>query len=130
MVADPVGDMLIRVKNAGGAEIESVLLPYSKLKFAVAMKLLDSGYVKSVAKKGKKAFKMEIGILYGIDGKPKIKDVKRISKLSRRVYFPVKSIRPVRRGYGMMVLSTPKGVLTGEEARKENVGGEALFQIW
>ena len=60
----------------------------------------------------------------------RVHDVKRVSKPSRRVYYAVKDIVPVRRGYGRVILSTPKGVLTGDAARKEKVGGEALFEIW
>ena len=128
---DKIADMLIRIKNAGAADKESAVVPHSKLKASIADTLLKSGYVKSVSNKGKKTKKViEIGIAYDENGKPKVKEVKRISKLSCRVYYGYRDIKPVRNGYGALILSTPKGILTGEEARKENVGGEALFKIW
>ncbi len=128
---DKIADMLIRIKNAGTADKESTLIPHSKLKASIAEALLKNGYVKSVSNKGKKTKKViEIGIAYDKEGTPKVKEVKRISKLSCRVYYGYRDIRSIRNGYGVLMLSTPKGILTGDEARKENVGGEALFKIW
>lgn len=127
---DTISDMLIMIKNGSNASHEAVVSPYSKFKHSIAKCLLKEGYVKSVSKKTRKGLPvLEIGILK-IEDKPKITDLKRISKPSRRVYFGIKDIRPVKNGYGLLVLSTPKGILTGEQARKEQVGGEALFTIW
>ena len=118
------------LKNGGMAGKESVAFPYSKLKNAIALCLEKEGYVSSVAKKTKKGQPMlEVGLIY-VDKKPKVKEVERISKQSRRVYFGMKDINTVRNGSGLLVLSTPKGILSGKEARKEQVGGEALFKIW
>ena len=128
------------MKNGGLAEKESVILPYSKMKNAIAECLKKEGYVSSVVKKistksgsilgGKnKQPVLEIGLLYA-DKKPKITGVERISKQSRRVYFGIKDIHLVRNGSGLLVLSTPKGILSGREARREQVGGEALFKVW
>ncbi len=72
---------------------------------------------------------LEAGLVY-VDKIPKIMEVERISKQSKRIYFGVKDIHRVRNGSGLLVLSTPKGVLSGKEARKEQVGGEALFRVW
>lgn len=130
MVSDPISDFIIQLKNASLIGKESVALPYSKLKFAVAEKLAERGYVASVQRRGKKARKvLEVELSYN-NGVSKIKDVSRVSKPGRRVYYSVSTIRPVRFGKGALILSTPKGILTGEEARKEHVGGEALFKIW
>lgn len=130
MVTDPIADMLAQIKNAGGARKESLVLPYSKLRFAVASVLLKHGYIKSIAKKGKKIVKtMEIELVYDGD-KPYVNGAKKISKSSCRVYIASKDIKPVRHGYGHLVLSTPKGILVGNEAKKMKVGGEALFKIW
>jgi len=127
---DKVADMLIRLKNAGSAGKSFASVPHSKLKLAIALALLKKGYIESVSQKGKKTKKtIEIEIAYK-DGKPKMKEVKRISKLSRRVYYGYRDIKPIRNGFGILMLSTPKGILTGDEAKKENVGGEALFKIW
>jgi len=130
MVIDPIGDMLAQIRNAGAVRKDSITLPYSKLRFAVASALLKSGYVRIVTKKGKKVVRlMEIGLLY-TDGKPRVTGAERISRCSRRVYYGVKDIKPVRHGYGMLMLSTPAGILSGDEAKKLKVGGEALFKIW
>ncbi len=127
---DPISNMIIMLKNAGLAGKESVVLPYSKMKNAVAECLKKEGYVGKISKKVRLNHPvLEIELSY-VDKKPRISDVQRISKQSRRVYFGIKEIHPVRNGGGLLVLSTPKGILSGKEARKENVGGEALFQIF
>lgn len=123
--------MLIRIKNAGMALLPRTVVPYSKLKFEVANILLKENYVKSFSVKGKKVRKhIEIEIAYRADGSPRVEDLNRISKFSRRVYLGAKDIKPIRQGLGLLVISTPMGVMTGHEARKNNVGGEALFSIW
>lgn len=127
---DPISNMLIQIKNAGMAKLPTVTIPYSSAKLAIAHVLQKEGYVSSVSQKGKKAKQyIEIELTY-TDNKPRIKDVKRVSKPSRRIYKRVKDIKSVRQGYGTLVLSTPKGVMTDTEARKEHVGGEALFTVW
>ncbi|OGI68196.1 30S ribosomal protein S8 [Candidatus Nomurabacteria bacterium RIFCSPLOWO2_01_FULL_41_12] len=127
---DSIANMLIVMKNGGEAGKESVLLPYSKMKNAILECLQKEGYVNSVSKKVKKDQPvLEVGLIY-MEEKPKIAEVERISKQSRRVYFKMKDIHRVRNGAGLLVLSTPKGILSGKEARKEQVGGEALFRIW
>ena len=131
MVTDPISDLIIRLKNAGAVKKQSVSVPFSMLKMAVAEKLKDAGYVKAVEKKGKKVKKtLEVVLKYNDGGTHVIADVKRISKPGRRVYKAVREIRPVRYGHGALILSTPKGIKTDAEARKEKVGGEALFEIW
>lgn len=118
------------MKNGSLAGKESVFLPYSKMKNAIALCLKKEGYVKAVSKKVKKEQPvLEVELIY-INKRPKIVEVERVSKQSRRVYFGVKDIHSVRSGSGLLVLSTPKGILSGKEARKEQVGGEALFKIW
>jgi small subunit ribosomal protein S8 len=130
MVTDPIANMLNMAKNAGGRSHETVAVPYSKLKHAIAECLEKEGYVKSVAKKTKLGHPvLEITLAY-INEKPRINDVARVSKPSKRVYMSVKDIRPVKNGHGILVLSTPKGILTDKQAKKEMVGGEALFKLW
>jgi len=127
---DSISNMLIVMKNGSLAGKESVSFPYSKIKNAIAECLKKEGYVSSVSKKVKKDQPvLEIGLSY-TDEKPKITEVERISKQSRRVYFGMRDIHRVRNGSGLLVLSTPKGILSGKDARKEQVGGEALFRIW
>tara|TARA_B100000745_G_scaffold79005_1_gene48457 strand:+ start:31804 stop:32199 length:396 start_codon:yes stop_codon:yes gene_type:complete len=131
MVGDPIGDFIVRLKNAGAVNHESVAVPHSKMKMAVAEVLKKTGFLKNVEKRGKKIRKtIHVDLMYKKDGTPRISEVKRISKPGRRVYKSVNEIFPVRYGRGILVLSTPKGVLTDEQARKERVGGEALFEIW
>ena len=118
------------MKNGSLAGKESVIFPYSKMKNAIGECLKKAGYVSEVSKKVKKGQPLlEVNLVY-VDKKPKITEVERISKQSRRVYFGMKDIHSVRNGTGLLVLSTPKGILSGKEARKEQVGGEALFRVW
>ena len=127
---DSISNMLIMMKNGSLAGKESVFVPYSKMKSAIAECLKKEGYVGNVLKKIKKdAPVLEIGLIYTKE-RPKITEVERISKQSRRVYFRMKDIHSVRNGSGLLVLSTPKGILSGKEARAEQVGGEALFRLW
>ncbi|MBI3305793.1 30S ribosomal protein S8 [Candidatus Nomurabacteria bacterium] len=122
--------MLIIMKNGSLAGKETVFFPYSKMKEQISECLKKEGYVNSFIKKVKKDQPvLEVSLMY-VDKKPKITEVERISKQSRRVYFGVKDIHKVRNGSGLLVLSTPKGILSGKVARKEQVGGEALFRLW
>jgi len=127
---DSISNMLIMMKNGSLAGKESVSLPYSNIKNAILECLKKEGYVSNISKKIKKDQPvLEVGLVY-IDQGPKITEVERISKQSRRIYFGIKDIHKVRNGSGLLVLSTPKGILSGKEARAEQVGGEALFRIW
>jgi small subunit ribosomal protein S8 len=131
MVNDPIGDMIIQLKNAGMVGKREVTLPYSRLKHAIADKLAQSGFVASVEKRGKKVKKtLDITLKYDARGSHEIRGVQRISKPGRRLYVGVEGIFPVKFGTGKRVLSTPLGILTGEEAKEKNVGGEELFIIW
>lgn len=131
MVNDPVGDFIIRLKNAGMVGKREVQVPYSQLKHAIADKLVESGFVTSVAKRGKKVGKtLEVTLKYDARGGHEIRGVKRISKPGRRLYIGVAEIFPVKYGKGKRIISTPAGILTGEEAKEKNVGGEELFIIW
>ena len=127
---DSISNMLIIIKNGGKAGKESVLLPYSKMKQAIADCLKKEGYINDVSKKLKNSQPvLELNLVY-VDKKPKVSEVERISKQSKRVYFGMKDIHTVRNGSGLLVLSTPKGILSGKDARKAQTGGEALFRLW
>jgi small subunit ribosomal protein S8 len=128
---DIIANMLITIKNGSMVSKKTVQVPFSKMKHCIAECLKDSGYVQGVSKKTLKNNipVLEIDLAYDAQG-PKVHDVKRISKPSRRVYMGVKDIRPIKNGHGTTVLSTPKGILADKQARKEMVGGEALFLIW
>jgi small subunit ribosomal protein S8 len=127
---DQIANMINMIKNGSLAERESVTVPFSKIKLSIAECLVKEGFIKSVVKKTKKTFPvLEINLMY-VDGQPKVNGVERVSKSSRRIYKGVKDIKSTRNGFGLMVLTTPKGILTDKQARKEMVGGEVLFKIW
>lgn len=131
MTTDVIGDFIIRLQNAGAIGKASASIPYSAFKMTIAEKLKDQGFVKAVEKKGKKVKKtLDVMLKYDEKGVHAISGVKRISKPGRRIYKSVLEIHPVRYGRGALILSTPKGIKTDVEARKEKVGGEALFEIW
>ncbi len=128
---DTIANMLIMLKNAGLAGKQTVVVPHSKLKEAIAACLVKGKFVASSSKKTLEGGKAVLEVtLARMGDAPKIQQVERISKPSKRVYIKAKDIKPVRQGYGMTVLSTPKGVLIADDARKQLVGGEALFRIW
>ena len=128
MVNDPISDFIIRLKNAGKAHKESVSLPYSKLKEAIANVLVAEGYLKSVSKK--KTLPVLDVVLNYHNNESKIKDLERVSKQSRRIYKGFEEIHLSRGGFGKSIFSTPKGILTDKQCLKEKVGGEVLFKIW
>jgi small subunit ribosomal protein S8 len=130
MVGDTIGDFIIRLKNAGAVGKKEVSLPYSKLKHAVADKLVSAGYLDGAKQEGKKVQKSLTVTLKYENGKHRISGVKRVSKPGRRLYTKVASIHPVKFGQGHLILSTPAGILTNDEAKAKNVGGEQLFIIW
>lgn len=127
---DKIADMLVVIKNGGQAGKTSVEVPHSRLRSDIARALFQAGYIKSYSKKkAKKGDRLEIELLYKKNGVPRISYVKRVSKPSRRLYTGVKDIYQVKNGHGDLFLTTPKGILTGEDAKKEMVGGEILFEI-
>jgi small subunit ribosomal protein S8 len=131
MVGDPIGDFIIQLKNAGMVRKSVVSVPYSRLKHAVAEKLVETGFIAGADKHGKKVKKtLDITLKYDAGGVHHIQGVQRISKPGRRLYKSVAEIFPVKFGRGKRILSTPIGIVTGEEAREKNVGGEELFIIW
>jgi len=127
---DPIAEMIVRIKNASAARKDSVLITYSKLKSNILDVLEKNGFVSGIVKKGKKIPKLLEATLVYEDSHPKITDLERVSKPSKRVYRKYTEITPIQQGFGISVLSTPKGILTDREARKEKVGGEVLFNIW
>jgi len=130
----PIANMLTQIMNAQAVNKESVIFPFSKMKFDIANVLQASGYVVGVEKKKRKAKKSEqefisIVLKYDEHG-PAINGVKLVSRPSRRMYIKASQIKPVRSGYGISVISTPKGILNHKEAKKQKLGGEILFEVW
>lgn len=129
-MVDTIAQLIIELKNGNNARKASVSFPYSKYRESVLETLKKAGFVGSISKKGKKVVKsIEVELIYN-DGTPKISDVALVSKRSRRLYVKADEAHPVRNGFGALIVSTPNGILTDFDARKQKVGGEALFKIW
>ncbi|HEY1037445.1 MAG TPA: 30S ribosomal protein S8 [Candidatus Paceibacterota bacterium] len=129
-MVDVIAELINNLKVSNKAGKASVTLPYSKFRESVLEVLKREGYILGFSKKGKKVIKaVEVELAYE-DKQPKIQGVQQISKYSRRMYTKSSEVRPVRSGYGSLILTTPKGIMVDKEARKEKVGGEVLFKIW
>ena len=126
---DPISDMLIRIKNAQAAGHETVIIPYSRMKQEIARVLKRGGFVGHADRKGKRVRKFLEILLLGGQERPAFRGVRLISTPGRRMYESYKDLRPAPRG-GMLILTTPKGILSGSEARKEKVGGELIAEVW
>jgi small subunit ribosomal protein S8 len=129
---DPISDMLTRIRNALHAKQRQLEIPYSKLKYEIARVLMQEGYISNFQELGNQGVKKKILIQlkYGENGKSVIYGLKRISKQSRRVYVKCDEIPKVIGGLGIVIISTPKGIITGQEAQNEHMGGEVLCYIW
>ncbi|MCD6178216.1 30S ribosomal protein S8 [bacterium] len=129
-MTDPIADMLTRIRNAQLVSQKEVRIPFSRLKYEIAKILEENNFVEKINKVGRGPRKViKISLKY-IDGRPAISGLKRISKPGRRVYVPVKKIKRVKEGYGIAIISTPKGLMTDKEARRNKVGGEIICEIW
>ncbi len=145
MHTDPIADMLTRIRNAQAVGKEYVICPYSKIKFALANLLKDEGWIEYVDRvpayklprkecvkygiKNKNFEYIKIGIKYE-HGQPKIKSIRRISKPGRRIYVKKDELPYVRNDRGIAVISTPKGLMTNKQARKEGIGGEYICEVY
>ncbi len=131
-MSDPIADMLTRIRNANTAKHDTVDVPASKMKTAIAEILLKEGYIKAydIVENGE-FNNLHITLKYGADKNEKIiSGIKRISKPGLRVYADVENMPKVLGGLGIAIVSTNKGILTDKEARKANVGGEVLAFVW
>jgi len=125
---DPIANMITIIKNGYLARKRTVSVPRSRLKKEMAKKLQEAGYIESFTEGGDKR-SFEMNLLYK-DGEPAVHEVKIISKPSLRVYSPAAKIPRILRGRGEVLVSTTKGIMTGNEARKAKTGGELLLKIW
>lgn len=130
-ITDSIADMLTRIRNASSAKHDTVKVPASNMKKAIAQILVDEGYIKSftVEEDGKQGI-MEITLKYGPNKSSVITGLRRVSKPGLRIYTGCEDMPKVMKGLGIAILSTSKGVMTDKEARKQNVGGEVLAFIW
>ena len=129
-LSDPIGDMITRIRNAQMRGMDKVVTPASKLRVRVLNVLQSEGFIRGFTEVEKDGHRnIEIELKY-YDGSPVISEIKRVSKPGRRVYSSVGDIPLVRNGLGINILSTSKGVMSDETARKENVGGEILCHVF
>ena len=127
---DPIADMLTRIRNAAAAGLEKVAIPLSKEKKAIAEVLKEEGYLVSVNVEGEGVKSQIVVELKYAGNKAVIEGIERVSKSSCRVHCGSREIPRVRNGLGIVVLSTPKGIMSGRKAARENVGGEILCRVW
>jgi small subunit ribosomal protein S8 len=126
---DPISDMLTRLRNAGQAFLPEVELPHSRMKEHIAQLLKREGYLSDVVVEGKPVKKLKIKLKY-TGRKPVIEGSRRVSSPGLRRYVGALDVPRVRGGMGTSILSTPEGIMTGAQARKKNLGGELLCEIW
>ena len=130
-ITDVVADMLTRIRNANTAKHETVEIPASNLKKAIAKILLDEGYIKAyeVTDDNKQGV-ITITLKYGENKQRIIQGLRRVSKPGLRIYASSQELPKVKNGLGVAIISTSKGIMTDKEARKQNVGGEVLAVVW
>ena len=130
-ITDAIADMLTRIRNANSAKHDTVDVPASNMKKAIAQILLDEGFIKSfqIEEDGKQGI-IHITLKYGPNKSQVISGLRRVSKPGLRIYSNVEDLPKVMKGLGIAIISTSKGVMTDRQARKENVGGEVLAFIW
>ncbi len=131
MVNDPIADMLTRIRNASMVKQSQVVMPSSKMKVGIAKILADEGFIKSyTVTTDQPQPKLVLQLKYVGRGQPVITGLERVSRPGRRVYTGYSEIPWVRSGLGISIVSTPRGLMTGRQAKREKVGGELLCTVW
>jgi small subunit ribosomal protein S8 len=130
MYTDPISDMLTRIRNALASQKSELVLPYSKFKHNLAKVLLAEGFVSGVNELPGRIKMLQINLKYATSGEPVISGIKRVSTPGQRIYLSATRIPRTNGGFGVTVVSTSKGLLTDRQARKEQMGGEVVCQIW
>lgn len=130
MTTDPIADFLTRIRNAQAVSHLTVTVPFSQQKYVLAKILEKERFIKGVEKKGKKVSKLIKIVLKYYDEEPAISGLKRISKPGRRTYTSCQRIRSVQKNFGISIISTSKGLMTGRDAKKQALGGEIMCEIW
>ncbi len=131
MLTDPIADMITRIRNGGQARLKRVEIPESRLKREVARVLQEQGYISNFSSDGDpKKPMLTVEVRYNEGSEPMIQGIQRVSRPSRRVYVGWQEIPKVRNGLGIAILSTPRGILTDQQAREAHVGGEILAEVW
>jgi small subunit ribosomal protein S8 len=132
-MTDPIADMLTQIRNASRARHQRVSIPWSRVKESIVKVLVDEGYLKE-SKKVKASQgageELVIQLKFDRDNRPVIVGIKRVSRPSRRVYVGAQTVTPIRKGLGINILSTPRGILVDREAQKAKLGGELICSVW
>ncbi|SYV96921.1 30S ribosomal protein S8 [Mycoplasmopsis edwardii] len=129
-ITDPISDLIVRIKNANARKHKTVSIPFSVKKEAIVKLIESQGYISSYTVEGEGTQKSLVITLKYKKGQAAIVGIKRVSKPGLRVYVKSEEIPSILSGYGTVIISTSKGLMTGAEARKENVGGEIIAYIW
>lgn len=127
---DPIADMLTRIRNALAVRQEEVRMPHSNIKQSVAEILVQNKYIAGTSVEGEGIEKSLVIQISGANAQSPITEIKRVSKPGRRVYAKVKDIPTIKQGRGLVIVSTSKGVMTGNAAREQKLGGEVLCQVY
>lgn len=132
MMTDPIADMLTRIRNASLSKKMEVLLPFSKIKFAIGEILYKGGYLNGVERKetDDREHELLLKLKYSQDKQPSVRGIRRVSKPGCRIYVTKDQLPTVASGYGMAILSTSKGLMTNKEAKKQGLGGEVICEVW
>jgi small subunit ribosomal protein S8 len=130
MTTDPIADMLTQIRNALMVKKTEVVLPYSKVKQAIADILVKEGYVESTKKIDEGYGWLRIGLKYENNRQPAITSIKRVSKPGRRVYTAKEKLPWVLNNYGVAIVSTSRGIMTNREARRKRIGGEVICEVY
>lgn len=130
MNTDPIADLFTRIRNAQAVGLGEIRVPYSELKMKIAHLMADRGFLAGVEKEGSKTQKrLKITLAYRA-GQPAIHEITRISKPGQRIYISAQDIRPVKRGRGLAIISTSRGIMDDQRARKDKIGGELIGKLW
>lgn len=132
---DPIADMLTRIRNAQRAKHANVSVPFSKLKYSIAQILQQRNFIQAVKKEdGEKFPVLNITLKYEVvsntEKNPAIREIKRVSRQGQRIYVKKTDIKRIKNGYGISIVSTSKGIMTGDSARKLGLGGEIICEVW
>lgn len=132
---DPIADMLTRIRNAQRAGHKEVVIPFSKMKLAIAEILQQRNFIESVKKEmGEKFPALKVVLKYEVvsntEKNPAIREITRVSRQGQRIYVQSSGIKQVKNGYGISIISTSKGMMTGDKAKKLGIGGELVCEVW
>jgi small subunit ribosomal protein S8 len=132
MMTDPIADMLTQIKNALASQKKEVVLPFSKIKFAIGKILEREGYLAKVEQEvsSSKHNLLRLSLKYDLNRRPIIQGLKRVSKPGCRIYVSKEELSKIMGTHGLTIISTSKGLMTGKEAKKQGLGGEVICKVW